>query len=684
VSEAYGHWLGDAYASGGSAGYDHKKMGITARGVWESVKRHFREMGVDTQAQDFSVVGVGDMGGDVFGNGMLLSEHIKLVGAFNHLHVFVDPDPDPAKSWAERKRLFDNGLGWNAYDKALIGKGGGVFERSAKAIRLTPEIKRLFQLDSDSVTPAELIRAMLQAPVDLLWFGGIGTYVKASDESQAEVGDRANDALRVDGREVRAKVIGEGANLAVTQRGRIAYGFAGGRLNSDAVDNSAGVDCSDHEVNIKILLNAVVDNGDMTRKQRDKLLERMTDEVAELVLRDNYQQTQAITIEESYGVHGLDRNQQLMRALERAGRLDRALEFLPDDEAIAERLAARRGLTRPEIAVLLAYAKMVLYEELLPSDLPDERLLLNDLVLYFPTPLRKNYRKEIERHSLHREIIATYVTNSMVNRVGPSFVNTVQQDTGMAPADIARAYAITRDAFGLRALWREIEGLDNRVPAAAQTAMHREAIRLIDRCTRWFLRYGGYPLYMEAHVEDYAPGIGELREVLDTLLSEGDARDLTARAGGLVAQGVPEPLARRVASLDVLSSACDIVRIARTGRLPVVDAGRVYFAVGARFGIDWLRAAAAAVAGDSHWQRLAIRAVVEELFSHQSELTVRVINASGGAMPAGDGLIDRWAAARQAAVNRTEELLSELRSAGAVDLAMLAVANRQLRAMIGD
>jgi glutamate dehydrogenase len=684
VSEAYGHWLGDAYASGGSAGYDHKKMGITARGAWESVKRHFREIGTDVQAEDFTVVGVGDMAGDVFGNGMLLSRHVKLVGAFNHLHVFVDPDPDPAVSWAERRRLFDNALGWGSYDTALIGKGGGVFDRTAKSIKLTPEIKRLFELDRDTVTPADLIRAMLRAPVQLLWFGGIGTYVKASEESNVEVGDRANDALRVDGRELRARVVGEGANLAVTQRGRIEYALAGGRLNTDAVDNSAGVDCSDHEVNIKILLNAVVDAGDMTRKQRDKLLERMTDEVAALVLRDNYQQTQAITIEEGYGVHGLDRNQQLMRVLERADKLNRAIEFLPDDEALAERLAAGRGLTRPEISVLLAYAKMVLYEELLPSDLPEERLLLNDLVLYFPTPLRQNYRKAILRHPLHREIIATYVTNSMVNRVGPSFLHTVQQDTGMAPADIARAYAITRDAFELRALWRDIEGLDNQVPAATQTAMHREAIQLIDRCTRWFLRYGGYPLYMEAHVEDYAPGIGELREALDTLLSERDAAAVAARTGELAADGVPEALARQVASLEVLSSACDIVRIARTGRMPVVEAGRVYFGVGARFGIDWLRAAAAALAGDSHWQKLAIRAVVEELFSHQSELTVRVLKASGRAKPAGDGVIDGWIAARQAAVTRTEELLGELRSAGGVDLAMLAVANRQLRAMIGD
>ncbi|MFQ5955660.1 MAG: NAD-glutamate dehydrogenase domain-containing protein, partial [Kiloniellales bacterium] len=683
ISASYGHWLGDAYASGGSAGYDHKKMGITARGAWESVKRHFREIGVDTQSRDFTVIGVGDMGGDVFGNGMLLSKHVKLVGAFNHLHIFVDPKPDPARSWAERKRLFDRGLGWNRYDEALIAKGGGVFDRKLKAIKLTPEMKKLFRVSKNSMTPDELIQAMLRAPVDLLWFGGIGTFVKASDETHADADDRANDLVRVDAREVRAKVIGEGANLAVTQRGRIEYALAGGRLNTDAIDNAAGVDCSDHEVNIKILLNGVVDDGDMTRKQRDRLLAQMTGEVAELVLRNNYQQTQAISIAESQASHTLERDARFMRALERSGDLDRAVEFLPDDEALAERQAEGTGLSRPELSVLLAYAKMALYDELLPSDLPDERLLFDDLARYFPTPLRRKYRKQIERHPLRREIIATLVANSMVNRVGPAFVQQMRQDTGMSPADIARAYAITRDAFGLRALWREIEGLDNQAPAATQGAMHREVVALIERCTRWFLRHGGTPLDMEAQVHDYAPGIGELYQVLDQLLSEWDAAAVDKRAGAFVQEGVPKALARRVASLEVMPSACDLVRIARASKLKVVDVGRIYFSVGARFGIDWLRRAAATVAAESHWQKLAIQAVVEELFSHQSELTTRVLDTNAGAESAGDGLLDDWLAGREAAVNRADALMGELRGAGTIDLAMLAVANRQLRAMIG-
>jgi glutamate dehydrogenase len=468
----------------------------------------------------------------------------------------------------------------------------------------------------------------------------------------------------------------------MTQRGRIEYATARGRLNTDAIDNSAGVDCSDHEVNIKILLNAIVGNGDMTGKQRDRLLHKMTDEVAELVLRNNYQQSQAISIAESYGGHALDRDGRFMRALERAGKLDRAIEFLPDDEALAERQAAHRGLTRPELSVLLAYAKMHLYEALLASDLPDERPLLDDLARYFPSPLATRYRREIEAHSLRREIIATVVTNSLVNRVGPSFVFQMQQDTGMAPAEIARAYAVTRDAFDLRALWGETEDLDNQVPAAMQNTVHREIIRLIERCTRWFLRHGGTPLDMAALVEDYAPGIGELHQVQDRLFWERDAAPAETWVGELVRQGVPEPLARRVATLEAMPSACDIVRIARTSRLRVADIGRLYFSIGARFGMDWLRRSAQATAAEGHWQKQAIQAVVEELFSHQSSLTTRVLEANGGAE--GNGILDGWLSARQAAVDRTDALLAELRGAGTLDLAMLAVANRQLRTMIGD
>ena len=451
VAHEKGFWLDDAFASGGSAGYDHKKMGITAKGAWESVKRHFREMGHDTQTEEFTAVGCGDMSGDVFGNGMLLSEQIKLIGAFNHLHIIVDPDPDPAKSYEERKRLFDlPRSGWIDYDPKLISRGGGVFERSAKSVKLTREIKQAFGIERDSVTPNELIKAILLAHVDLLWFGGIGTYIKAASESDSDAGDRANDPIRVNGGELNCKVVGEGANLGATQRGRVEFAMAGGGLNTDFIDNSAGVDCSDHEVNIKIVFGDVVQRGDMTMKQRDKLLMKITDEVGTLVLRVNYQQSQAITTAEAVSHRLLDRQNRFMRSLEREGLLDREIEFLPDEEEVARRLSMNVGMTRPEISVLLSYAKIVTYDEILASDLPDEELLAEDLLLYFSTPLRKTYRDAIMGHKLRREIIATMVTNSMINRVGATYIHEMHDATGCPSDVIARAYLISRDAFELR------------------------------------------------------------------------------------------------------------------------------------------------------------------------------------------------------------------------------------------
>ncbi len=683
ISQSYGFWLDDAFASGGSAGYDHKKMGITARGAWESVKRHFREIGKNIQAEDFTVIGCGDMAGDVFGNGMLLSKHIKLIAAYNHLHIFIDPEPDPEESWTERKRLFDlPRSAWSDYDAKLIAKGGGVFERRAKSIKLTPEMKALFGLEKDQVPPSEVIRAMLAAEVELLWFGGIGTYVKASDESHADVGDRANESLRVDATELHAKVIGEGANLGVSQRGRIEYALHGGRLNTDSIDNSAGVDCSDHEVNIKILLGDVEAAGDMTRKQRDALLVRMTEEVAELVLRDNYLQTQAITVTAALGAHLLDRTARYMRSLEKAGRLDRAIEYLPDDETIIERLNKKIGLTRPEVAVLLSYAKITLYDELLSSDLPDDPYMGQDLVRYFPQPLRRKYSQQIMRHRLHREIIATVVTNGIVNRVGITFVHECREKTGMSAADVARAYAISREILAMRDLFAAIERLDNMVPAAVQAAMLTECGRLIERTTVWFLRLGAHPLNIEAEAQAYGAGVGQLAANLPELLAETDRQYLEERVADYVRQGVPDDVARRVAGLALLVPACDIVRIAGGAALPVLEVGRAYFAIGARFGFDWLRRAAGHLPSDNAWDKLAVTAIVDDLYGHQSELTARVVN--GITEPgAADGMIDRWAEARRPLVARTEQLLTELQTTGTPDLAMLAVANRQLRSMVG-
>ncbi len=682
ISAEYGLWLGDAFASGGSAGYDHKKMGITARGAWESVKRHFREIGIDIQSSDFTAVGIGDMSGDVFGNGMLQSPHIKLLSAFNHLHIFVDPDPDPAASFAERRRLFDlPRSAWSDYDPKLISPGGGVFERKAKSIRLTPQIKARFGIVEESLTPNELIRTLLMAEVDLFWLGGIGTYVKASNESHAEVGDRGNDPVRVDASALRCKVIGEGANLGVTQRGRIEYALAGGRLNNDAIDNSAGVDCSDHEVNIKILLNEIVAAGDMTRKQRDKLLEAMAEEVGALVLRDNYLQSQAISVAHALGWKQLDQQGRFIRALERPGKLDRGLEFLPTEEEIRERITRREGLTRPEIAILLAYAKIALSDELLPSNLPDDPQLVDDLLRYFPQPLRERYPAEIARHRLRREIIATVVTSSLVNRVGPTFVHVMKEKTSLGAPEIARGYAITRGVFALRNLWAAIEALDNAVPASVQTAMLIEINRAAELGTLWFLRNGRQPLDIAEHIAAYRPGLATLIATPD-LVPQGERAGIRERIDAHVADGVPEGLATEIAILPLLAPSLDIVRIAGALGAPVERVARLYFAVGERFGLDWLRAAAGGVPADSHWDRMATAAILEDLYGHQAELARHVLAAASGDTLDPGAAIDAWVQGRATALQRMEALLADLRQAGVLDLAKLAVANRELRSLV--
>ena len=675
ISVKYGFWLGDAFASGGSEGYDHKKMGITARGAWEAVKRHFREMGRDIQTEDFTVVGVGDMGGDVFGNGMLLSEHIRLQVAFNHLHIFIDPTPDSAATFKERKRLFDAVKGWNEYDTSLISKGGGIFERSAKSIKLTPEIKKLLGVTEDSLPPNQVIKAALKMPVDLMWFGGIGTYVKHSDESHADVGDRANEALRVDGEELNCKVVGEGANLGVTHRARIEFARQGGRINTDAIDNSAGVDCSDHEVNIKILLGDVVQRGDMTEKQRNTLLEEMTDEVGHLVLRDNYQQTQSLSVELSQAEALLDRHQRLIRSMERSGDLNRRLEFLPDDEEIAERMQKKEGLCRPELAVILAYAKNITYRDLLESQLPDDPMLEPDLFRYFPEPLQQKFATNIRSHRLRREIIATAVTNSMINRTGPNFVNEMHQRTGMDPAEVARAYTVVRDVFGLRSLWDGIEDLDNKAEAKIQIRMLRETERTIERMTEWFLRNSEHPIDIKGSIETFQPGVATLQEQLDDILSDFAKADVKKRVERFSGKGVPAALALQVAQLKVLSSACDVVRLAGQAEAPVSDVGRIYSAVGSRYGLDWLRSAANRIPSDNQWHRLALSAIIDDLWGLQFEIAGRVLARVG----TGANAVEEWCALRAETVERLDGLLNELRALPQLDLAMLAVMNRELR-----
>jgi glutamate dehydrogenase len=684
VSLDYGHWLGDAFASGGSQGYDHKKMGITARGAWVAVERHFREMGLDTRSRDFTVIGVGDMSGDVFGNGMLRSPHTRLVAAFNHAHVFLDPDPDPERTFAERRRLFDAAKGWGDYDASLISAGGGIWPRTAKLIPISAQAKARFGIEADSLPPTELIRALLKAPVDLLFLGGIGTYVKASGESNADAGDRANDQLRVNGAEIGARVVGEGANLGFTQLGRIEYalrgaGGEGGRIDTDAIDNSAGVDCSDHEVNIKILLNDLVAAGDLTPKQRDRLLAEMTDEVGALVLRDNYLQTQALSMLQAQGADLLDAEARFMRLLEKGGRLDRAIEFLPPDEALTERAVRKQGFTRPELAVLLAYGKIWLHDHILASELPDDPFMAIDLTNYFPTALRDRFGHEIQRHRLRREIVATVVTNSIVNRVGGAFVSELMETTGHPPAQVARAYIVARDAFRMREVWRAIEELDGKVPAAAQTAMQIEANRLVERATLWVLRSMPSPFALGAGIAELSPGVKALEGAVPSILPPEAAAAVAARIDQFVCQGVPHELAQRVGNLIVLASAADILRIASRQGLTIEAAGRLYFAVGARFSLGWLRASAEKLSGRGHWLKLAAAAAIEDLYGHQRDITAAVAAGHPGLPP--EAAVQAWVDVNRAAVERAEALLAELKAAPHVDLPMITVANRQLRTL---
>jgi glutamate dehydrogenase len=678
ISAEYGFWLGDAFASGGSAGYDHKAMGITARGAWESVKRHFREMGVDTQTTDFRVVGIGDMSGDVFGNGMLLSKHIRLVAAFDHRHVFIDPNPDAASSFAERKRLFDlPRSSWADYNTMLVSQGGGVWPRSAKSIPLSPEARQAFGIEAEHLAPAELINSILKAPVDLLYNGGIGTYVKSAAETHAAVGDRANDAIRVNGAALRCKVVAEGGNLGLTQLGRIEYALQGGKCYTDAIDNSAGVDTSDHEVNIKILLGLVIADGELTEKQRNTLLAQMTDEVAALVLRDNYFQTQSLSIAGRVAPALLDAQHRFIQFLEKGGRLNRALEYLPSEEEIAERRAGKLGLAAPERAVLLAYSKMWLADEFLDSALPEDPWIATALGRYFPQALREVYARPMPGHPLKREIIATHVVNSMVNRVGSTFVHRLMETTGATSAQIVRAYLLAREVFGYVPLWQSIEALDNKVPDAIQAEMLIEAGRLIVRATAWFLRSKRLAQAMEQTIERFQPGVEALYGESAALLDAQSRSQLEIHALRWTQAGVPREIAARVAALDTLFAALDIVEIAESSHRPVATVGGVYFQLSSKLGLGWLRERIGKLSGDSHWQTLAKGSMRDDLAELQRTLARNVLQ--DGADGDAAALVAKWESANREAMERAARLLSELRAAPAPDLAMLSVGLRELR-----
>ncbi len=679
LSTGRGFWLGDAFASGGKNGYDHKKMGITARGAWEAVKRHFRELGTDIQNEPFRVIGIGDMSGDVFGNGMLLSRYIKLVAAFDHRDIFIDPDPDTAASFEERQRLFDKGRStWQDYDRSVMSDGGGIFSRSAKSIPLTPQIQALIGESASSMAPLDLINALLKAQCDLLWFGGIGTYIKASSESHADVGDKANDGLRINGNQLGARVIGEGGNLGVTQLGRIEASRAGVKLNTDAVDNSAGVDCSDHEVNIKILLNKVVRDGDMTEKQRDELLAEMTDEVARLVLEDNYRQTQALTLTEQRGSEALEIQARFMRALEREGRLNRAVEFLPDDEEIENRLKTGGTLARPELCVILAYAKLAIFDAILDSFLPDDPYLERELFLYFPEVLRDRYQEAISSHRLRREIIATRLSNSIVNRGGPTLVSYIEEESGASVADIVRAYAAARDSFGLRVLWDAIDELDNRVDAALQTEMLQKIRQLLRRTILWLLANSGQPpeIDIEHTVSDFGPYLADLSDNLRDCLTETERDEFDAMRDHLTGAGVPEDLASRVAGLDALRAGPDIVEIARHADVPVVETAKAYAVIGAETGLVYLRDKAAGLPAEHHWDRQAVRGINEGLFAHQRRMTEAALAVDvDAARLDGRAAAEHFLKVRQAAFDRPRALIADMKKSDTVSLSELVVAN---------
>jgi glutamate dehydrogenase len=672
---AHDYWLGDAFASGGSAGYDHKKIGITARGAWESVKRHFREMDINIHETPFTVVGVGDMSGDVFGNGLLRETTARLVAAFDHRDIFIDPDPDAERTFAERRRLFDlPRSSWQDFDKTLISAGGGVYPRSAKEIRLSPQAQKLFGVD-ERLTPQEFIRAILKSPVDLVFFGGIGTYVRAADETDESVGDRANDPIRVAGRDLRCKVIGEGANLGMTQRGRIEAAFRGIRLNTDAIDNSAGVNTSDMEVNIKIALSVPVRDGRLVMASRNALLAEMTDDVAALVLRNNYLQTLALSLAERRGMEDFGFLQRLMQTLEARGLLDRAVEYLPDDMALTERRRRSQPFTRPELSVLLAYAKLSLYDDLLESAVPDDPYLAREMIRYFPKAIAERFPDALEQHRLRREIIATQLGNSMINRGGPSLIVRIADQTGAAPAAIAIAFAAVRDSYAMTALNTAIDELDNRLPGKVQLELYASVQDLLLDRIIWFLRNADLSRGLADVVSHYRDGIAAVAACLDGALSEDELRARAARRKELAAAGAPDALAGRLADLGPLAAAPDIVLVADRTRQPVSEVAATYFAAGTFFRLDRIASAAGAIQVVDYFDRLALDRARDSIGDAERRLTAAMV----GNGAAGAGAVEAWVAPRKGEVERIRMAITEIAGSG-LTLSKLSVA----ASLLGD
>lgn len=682
ISSEYNFWLGDAFASGGSVGYDHKKMGITAKGAWVSVMRHFSEMGIDTQKEDFTCVGIGDMAGDVFGNGMLLSKHIKLVAAFNHMHIFLDPNPDSATSYKERKRMFSlPRSSWTDYDVSLISKGGGIFERSAKSIKISSEAQQVLGIEDKELAPEALISAILRAPVGLIWNGGIGTYVKSSSESHQEVGDRANDILRVNGNELRCKVIGEGGNLGFTQKGRIEYALNGGRINTDAMDNSAGVDCSDHEVNIKIALASAMRSGKIDLGKRNKILEDMSDEVSNLVLRDNYLQTQAISVANFQGSIAIDEQSRFISRLEKAGFLNREIEFLPSTKEIDRRRINKIGMSRPELCVMLSYSKMDIYNSILSSKILNDKYFEKDLLEYFPKLMQEKFSDEILNHQLRKEIIATQITNFVVNRLGITFVNNVCHNTGFNIVDVVTNIIIACDSFGLRELWEEVENLDN-IKVSHQMKMQIFLIcnKLVERSVVWLLRNpskGG----LSAIVTRFKKIADEFLSIVDEVLSDSAKESYDRNAERYRLNNIDKKLALRIAALDPASSVFDISEISADSRSDTKTIAKIYFAVGNRFSLKWLRGRVSSLTLDNQWHKMSAKIIQDDLYSYQMKLAKAVISSCNDKVCEVE-FIDRWLENHDFLIDRFDKMISELRMQENPDLSVFVVALSRLKPLV--
>ncbi len=681
VAKSYGFWLGDAFASGGSVGYDHKAMGITAKGTWEAVKRHFREMGVDTQAEDFTVVGIGDMSGDVFGNGMLLSKHIRLIAAFDHRHIFLDPEPDAAASWEERRRMFDlPRSSWEDYDKSLISEGGGVYSREQKAIPVSPQVRDALGIDGDvtEMAPPNLIKAILQAPVDLLFNGGIGTYIKAESESDADVGDRANDPVRVNANQVRAKVIGEGGNLGVTALGRVEFDLSGGRINTDAMDNSAGVDCSDHEVNIKILIDSLVTAGKVKVDERKQLLESMTDEVAQLVLTDNEDQNDLIGTSRANAASLLPVHARQIQYLVDERGLNRELEALPSEKEIHRRSEAGIGLTSPELCTLMAHVKLGLKEEMLTTELPEQDVFASRLPQYFPTPLRERFTREIRSHQLRREIVTTMLINDLVDTAGISYAFRITEDVGVKPIDAVRTYVATDAIFGVGDIWRQIRAAN--LPVAVSDRLTLDTRRLIDRAGRWLLNYRPQPLAVGAEINRFAAKVKDLTPRMSEWLRGDDKAIVEKEAAEFASQGAPDDLAYMVAAGLYRFSLLDIIDIGDITEIDAAEVADTYFALMDRLGTDGLLTAVSQLSRNDRWHSLARLAIRDDIYASLRSLCFDVL-AVGEPDESGEEKIAEWEHISASRVERARRTLTEIYESGEKDLATLSVAARQIRRM---